>query len=765
MKVNDACEFNTQTNLNSTKTVLSTDASTNTDCNDVTYNDVWYKIVVPTNGQIYVFTEKIDNTFAGGGMALLRGTCSSMTTVKCIASTTKMPSLNVTTGLTPGETLYLRLWGTTSSDIGNFKLCVSSPPVCTSNPSANDNCSNATLICNLNGYCGNTAICNATVTTNCYTKDQPNNLLTTINNSPGGGSVSIENNSWLAFTAASTSASFTVYVSGCAGSGIQLGVFDAADCNNFSIRSAFFNGYKDPFVVTANNLVPGNKYLIMIDGSSGDVCQYKIAAAYGFSTSTAGPDQTVCSGSTVTLQASGPTGATFTWKQGATTIGTGASLVLNPSPTATTTYTVEITGSTLCSPFTDEVIINVENCCPTLTLPNDNQRICKDGTPTKFSVKTTETSANGVKFVYFTSQQTGTAMYTGGTLLGNATIVGGMAYYTPTSLGTSGSLPNVAGDYYVYALLATPSGPTCKPFQEIKVTVYEPPVVTVNNPTICVGETATITATVVPAGSYNYSWTVPSGFTNPGNVASFTTTTPGSYTVSVTNKSLICNTDFDDVNLSILNNIKLENEYSVPCWKTSATDDIIEFWGNGFNSVPSYSGNQFVELNATQASTLYQDFTMTPNSTVEISFAHRGRDGVDVMKVEIGPVGGPYENLGTFSDGNTAWGYYSINYTFPNSGSTNYRIQFTAVSSTGGGASFGNFLDAISIKNFACPILPATGTLTTGSPILNITDPATVCPGTTVDLTANSITATSTDGLTFTYWMNAACTTPIPAAN
>ena len=767
--MNDACEFSTQTNANSTKTVLTTDASRNTDCDDAIYNDVWFKIVVPANGQIYVFSEKIDNTFTGGGMALLRGNCPTFTTVKCIASTTTMPSLNVTTGLTPGETLYLRIWGTAATDIGNFKLCVSSPPVCSSNPAANDKCDNATLICNLNGYCGNTNKCPTTVINNCYLDDKPGNLMTIINGSPGNSGVSIENNSWLAFTAASTSASFTVYVSGCSGSGIQLGVFDATNCNNFSLRSTFFNGYDEPFVVTANNLVPGNKYLIMIDGSSGDVCQYKIAAAYGFSTSTAGPDQTVCSGSNVTLQASGPVGATYKWYKGTTatgtSIGSGATLVLNPPPTVTTTYTVEIAGgSSSCTPFTDNVLINVENCCPTITLPNENQKICKDGTPAKFSVKTTETVANGVKFVYFTTPQTGNSMYTGGTVLGNATMVSGIAYYTPSSLGTTGSLPNIIGDYYVYAILTTSTNPTCKPFQEIKVTVFEPPVVTVNSPTICTGGTATITATVVPAGNYNYSWTVPSGFTNPGNVASFSTSTTGSYTVSVTNKSLICNTDFDDVSIVASGGVLLidKTDPKVTCWKTTATQ--IEFWNN-YEGVTAFSGNQFVELNASSASTLYQDFTATLNSSATISFAHRGRSGVDVMEVEIGPVGGPYTNLGEFSDGNTAWGFYTINYTFPPTGTTNYTIRFICVSSSGGNNSFGNFLDAISINYFVCPMLPATGTLTTGSPTLNITDPAPVCTGTTVDLTANSITATSTTGLSFEYFMNSSCTTQIPPTN
>ncbi len=403
-----------------------------------------------------------------------------------------------------------------------------------------------------------------------------------------------------------------------------------------------------------------------------------------------------------------------------------------------------------CSVTSNVVLLTVQICCPTITLPSSGQKACKDGTPNLFSVTTTETVTRGVKFVYFTSAQTGTNMYTGGTALGDASITSGVASYTPTALGNSGSLPNLGGDYYVYAILANPAYTSCRDFKEIKVTVDAPPVVTVNSPNVCVNGSATITATVVPSGSYNYSWTVPTGFTNPGNVASFTANKAGMYSVNVTNKSLICNTDFDDVNLSIYNNYTLVNQSSVPCWKTTATDGKIEFWGKDYLGVPSYSGNQFVELNATQVASLYQDFTALPNSTVDISFAHRGRNGVDVMQVEIGPVGGPYVNLGTFSDGNTSWGYRTVNYTFPSTVPTNYRLQFTAVSTSGGSASMGNFLDAISIVIKGCTIAQASGTLTVGNPVVNVIDPAPICNGSTVDL-ANSITTGTSSGLTYAY--------------
>ena len=60
--------------------------------------------------------------------------------------------------------------------------------------------------------------------------------------------------------------------------------------------------------------------------------------------------------------------------------------------------------------------------------------------------------------------------------------------------------------------------------------------VSVNSPVICAGSgAATITAFPSPAGTYTYSWTVPGGATNPGNVNSFNATIQGTYGVEITN--------------------------------------------------------------------------------------------------------------------------------------------------------------------------------------------------------------------------------------
>jgi gliding motility-associated-like protein len=218
----------------------------------------------------------------------------------------------------------------------------------------------------------------------------------------------------------------------------------------------------------------------------------------------------------------------------------------------------------------------------------------------------------------------------------------------------------------------------------------------------CSNKNATISA-ITPSGSYIYSWTVPSGQSSPGNVSSFTTNIAGTYRLNIKTKtSILCNTDFENNQVISGSNFLITNQNNVPCWKTTASDSMIEVWGNGFSGVPSYSGNQFVELNANMVSTLFQNFIAKSGNQIEISFAHRGRSGTDVMSVEIGKIGGPYINLGNFSAGNTAWVFNSLIYTIPNTISdTNFTLRFNSVSAAGG-ATIGNFLDAIDIKIISC---------------------------------------------------------------
>ncbi|MGH2465862.1 MAG: hypothetical protein ACRDGI_10410 [Candidatus Limnocylindrales bacterium] len=143
----------------------------------------------------------------------------------------------------------------------------------------------------------------------------------------------------------------------------------------------------------------------------------------------------------------------------------------------------------------------------------------------------------------------------------------------------------------------------------------------------------------------------------------------------------------------------------VPPWLTTDVSNQIEIWASGFGGVPSAEGDQFVEINANSAGTLYQDVVTTSGEKMTWSLEHRGRSGTDVMKVLIGDSTTADVNSDTgwnffspdLSDPNTAWGAHTGSYVVP-TGQTCTRFGFRAVSSAGGDPSFGNFLDAVSFS-------------------------------------------------------------------
>ncbi len=145
----------------------------------------------------------------------------------------------------------------------------------------------------------------------------------------------------------------------------------------------------------------------------------------------------------------------------------------------------------------------------------------------------------------------------------------------------------------------------------------------------------------------------------------------------------------------------LVNESLVPGWKTTATDNLIEIWRQGFGGVFAYDGDQHAELNATQVSTLYQDVTgIAANSMVGFQFAHRGRLGVDTMEFTLTDLGGDGVLGGgddtilfdqQYSDDKNAWGFYTGS-GIQALGNT-VRFSFKSVSAAGGDQTYGNFLD------------------------------------------------------------------------
>lgn len=146
--------------------------------------------------------------------------------------------------------------------------------------------------------------------------------------------------------------------------------------------------------------------------------------------------------------------------------------------------------------------------------------------------------------------------------------------------------------------------------------------------------------------------------------------------------------------------VNFPDQSLVPGWSTTSSDPKIEIWSNNFNGVPAYEATQHAEINYVENSALYQDVQTTPGDNMLWYFAHRGRAGVDVMDLKIGPPGSPVSQ-GNFTTGNTAWSFYSGNYIVP-AGQTTSRFQYEAISTFSGQPAVGNFLDNVGFIPTEC---------------------------------------------------------------
>ena len=169
-------------------------------------------------------------------------------------------------------------------------------------------CATAPTICDLNKFEG--------ITSSFYASNLPGTGTDRLCNGnefscPSFSSgVSVENNSWVAFIASATTASFKFTIPYCADNtkGAQIRAFNYGNCETFKPTDAvstFLVVYPNTSgVLSCTGLVPGTKYIIVIDGYEGNICGYTIEATAGINPINAGPDQTTCK-DTTTMAASG----------------------------------------------------------------------------------------------------------------------------------------------------------------------------------------------------------------------------------------------------------------------------------------------------------------------------------------------------------------------------------------------------------------------------------------------------------------------------
>ena len=199
---------------------------------------------------------------------------------------------------------------------------------------------------------------------------------------------------------------------------------------------------------------------------------------------------------------------------------------------------------------------------------------------------------------------------------------------------------------------------------------------------------------------------VPTGdYVGPAQIALRTITSPVA-------ANGFTNGGFELANYPDTNTSRQVDEGAIPGWDTDAADNLIEVIDSGFNGVPAFDGDQFVEVNANQVAPLYQVFQPVAGGNLSVQFAHRGRDGVDVVRAIATDLGADGV-LGTaddtvllneiFSDGNAAWGVYTRQLAAAATGNL-VRLEFRPVSTASASPASGNFIDAVSVVQGAADI-------------------------------------------------------------
>lgn len=89
--------------------------------------DVWFSALVPASGELTVDLQS--GTITDSGMAFYSGTCGALTLLECDDddSNNGLMSYISMTGLTPGQTIYIRVWEYENDTTGTFGICATTP--------------------------------------------------------------------------------------------------------------------------------------------------------------------------------------------------------------------------------------------------------------------------------------------------------------------------------------------------------------------------------------------------------------------------------------------------------------------------------------------------------------------------------------------------------------------------------------------------------------------------------------------------------------
>ncbi|MBL0293493.1 MAG: T9SS type A sorting domain-containing protein [Saprospiraceae bacterium] len=269
LTVGTSCSFTTYSNTGGTNSTNSAPT-----CASYAGGDVWFSAVVPASGDLVIDTQTGD--ILDSGMQLYSGSCGSLTAIECDDDDSGNGSMSRISrlDLTPGSTVYIRIWEYSGDVFGTFGICAYEPapaPNCSAgNPTPADLCADAPVLNNPNGFCGTTS--------STYTIGDPGDA-DAICGSP-------DNNSYLQFEAADVSLSIGWWVTGgsSCSSGVQFAIFGGSCTSPSLVAGTCINptgGTGSSGTWNISGLTVGATYYLYIDGYAGDVCNYVFAAQAG----------------------------------------------------------------------------------------------------------------------------------------------------------------------------------------------------------------------------------------------------------------------------------------------------------------------------------------------------------------------------------------------------------------------------------------------------------------------------------------------------
>jgi len=407
-------------------------------------------------------------------------------------------------------------------------------------------------------------------------------------------------------------------------------------------------------------------------------------------------DGIICTGASATLTATG--GTSYAWSTG----GSGASIMV--SPTATTTYTVTATDGNGC-------------------LGTGTYTVTVNSLPTA-SIAVTETSGNTPNDGVLCAGASATL-----------TASGGVSYLWSTSAVTNPITVNTTGTYTVTVTNAngctsvTSTSITVNPLPTASIAVTETSGTVNNDGTICMGASATLTA----SGGSAYLWST------TATTAAITASAAGTYTVTVTNangctsvtSTVLTVTALPSPSISIAETSGTVNNDGIIC--TGASVDLTASGGTSYAWSNMTAGATISVMPAT--TTTYTVTVTNANNCTASASVTITVNSLPSASISVVESSGSFANDGILCNGASA--------TLTANGGTGYLWSTTATTAAISASTSGSYTVTVTNANGCTSVTSTTITvhpLPTPSIVVTETsgtpNDGTICMGASATLTA-----------------------------